>query len=186
MESVLKALTAIAPFLASYPIWTRVLVAGWVILTAATFLALVLTPQIKRNNAAAESASTDDTVVLSVDRIELFGFDDSPNRAVQVFAHVNGTTFRYPSLAGVDWLQVGPDMSPQRFTLPPTSNMYEITFDATLNDGVRLVSQDTDSVKASEIASERRRFSYALHKVGAEKTRSAGIAATVWYTLYRR
>jgi hypothetical protein len=53
-----------------------------------------------------------------------------PGTQVRVTASVNDTEYIYPSVGGVQWLEVGPGMSAQKFRLPPADETYTIRFEA--------------------------------------------------------
>jgi hypothetical protein len=100
--------------------------------------------------AADSSAETDDVedekvpipepipsgtkeVWLIIDGLEFFSAFE--HTEVQVLANVNGTEFIYPSRGGVEWLEVGPSMSPQVFRLPPARDRYVVRFEAKVRVG---------------------------------------------------
>ncbi|MFN8470029.1 MAG: effector-associated domain EAD1-containing protein [Caldilineaceae bacterium] len=65
---------------------------------------------------------------LVVEGMEFFAA--LPGAQVRVTANVNGTEYVYPSVGGVEWLEVGPGMSAQKFRLPPASDEYIVRFAA--------------------------------------------------------
>jgi len=76
------------------------------------------------------SNNTPMDVWMIIEGLEFFSARDGAQ--VRVLANVNGTEFIYPSLAGVEWLQVGPSMSAQIFRLPPANDRYIIRFEASV------------------------------------------------------
>jgi hypothetical protein len=77
-------------------------------------------------NAAAGSGAR--KAWLVVEGMEFFAA--RPGVQVRVTANVNGTEYVYPSVGGVEWLEVGPGMSAQKFRLPPESDEYIVRFEA--------------------------------------------------------
>jgi hypothetical protein len=71
-----------------------------------------------------------DTVFLLISRVRLFYVD--PEAPVKVTAYVNGQTFRYPSVANVEWVTVGEGMSPHTFEIP-RAERYEVRFEMLIN-----------------------------------------------------
>jgi len=65
---------------------------------------------------------------LVVEGMEFFAA--LPGAQVRVTANVNGTEYVYPSVGGVEWLEVGPGMSAQKFRLPPERDEYIVRFEA--------------------------------------------------------
>jgi hypothetical protein len=65
---------------------------------------------------------------LVIERLEFFSA--KPGAQVRVVADINGTEYIYPSLEGVEWVEVGPSMSSQVFKLPPVPDQYIVRFGA--------------------------------------------------------
>jgi len=74
------------------------------------------------------------------------GFGLMKDAYVCVTATVNDVEYIYPSLSGVKWLQVGPEMAPQTFQIP-VRDFYRIRFSAKLRDPV---SDSTDLASVEE------------------------------------
>jgi hypothetical protein len=65
---------------------------------------------------------------LVIEGLEFFAA--LPGAQVRVTAYVNGSEYVYPSAGGVEWLEVGPAMSAQKFRLPPAADEYIVRFEA--------------------------------------------------------
>ena len=196
--------------LASYPTWARTLAAvGFAVGFFTLLLAPRSTPSAKPSDeanaqvpaggaphaptpsevlpppASKESEDQAKSVIppvrdvwLVIERVDLFPPDSSAE--VQVTAFVNDTPFRYPSVAGIEWLRVGPSMSSQRFKLPRSTDGYNIRFEMTLRTGSaekRFASQATEVI--TSFPSEG---SYNLHQVN-RLTRAANVAAAVVFSV---
>jgi hypothetical protein len=60
MKKILETITAIAPFLAPYPTWVKVLISIWVILSAVVMLSLILArPSDKKQEIQLKTTSSD-------------------------------------------------------------------------------------------------------------------------------
>jgi len=173
LESVLR-------FINSYPTWAKVLALGGLILTTAT---LVFAPRTV-SDARAQTNTAHTGAVLRILGVSLFPAD--PSAFIRVTAFVNGTPFRYPSVAGVEWLQVGPSMSPQGFPLPKAEK-YELRFEMDIKSQHsgstrELVSQQVITIAKLPTAGE-----YNLHRKqqqpGVGVTRSASVNAAVRYAV---
>ena len=125
MENLIKGLLAIAPFLAPYPPWVKFVFVGWVGLTAVLLVALILARPVTVPSTAPSSQRD---AWMVIEGMEFFAAKEGAQ--VQVVANVNGTEFVYPSKAGVEWLEIGPSMSPQVFRLPSTPDKYVVRFSA--------------------------------------------------------
>ena len=111
-------------------------------------------------------------MVLDIGPVTLFGVHASS--AARVRATVNGTEFQYPSMRGIEWLEVGPQMSHQQFRLPDAPS-FEVRFGMELDSGEELMSLHTDFVDDLPYSG-----SYVLHEVESGK-RSLGVSAEVSY-----
>ena len=116
---------------------------------------------------------------LVVEGVELFG--RLPDEHVKVTAHVNGTTFVYPDLEGVEWTAVGPAMASQTFLLPTGADRIEIRFEMESRSGLQFKSPDVDVVGPAELPHAG---DYNLHQV-ENRARAAPVSAAVRYTLTR-
>ncbi|MEO8123386.1 MAG: toll/interleukin-1 receptor domain-containing protein [Burkholderiales bacterium] len=122
-------------------------------------------------------------------RIEgITAFNLIPTATVRVTAHVNGTPFHYPSLAGIDWLDVAPTMSSQTFRLPAAAK-YEIRFEMEtkgnrdLPTGVPYVSQETILVDRFPFKGEYNVFQ--ARREGTTMSRAGGPGAAVRFSVDR-
>jgi len=153
MDTLIKWISTLAPFLATYPPFVKVIFSAWVLLTAVGLICLVLA---KPGSAVKESEDKNETAAVTqaqapaapggrsdvpkdvwmiIDGSEFFAAREGAQ--VRVIADVNGTELTYPSRAGVEWLEVGPSMSSQLFKLPPTKERYLIRFKADVRVPVR-------------------------------------------------
>ena len=184
IEKVTKGISALIPFLAAYPPWVKVLFSAWVLLSAALLLALLLargtavnrTSENNSHPAASESGSR--PLWFSIDGVDLFGGLEGGK--VKVVAKINGLEYRYPSLEGVEWMEVGPTMSSQQFRLPRAEEGYSVRFTMTLKkngETVRLVSQRTDHFAKAPFHGR-----YSVYRVGEENSRAASVDAQIEYT----
>ena len=165
------------------------------ILTAVTGLIVGLN-QVGLIGGGGEPSNTTKGVWLEIRRVELFG--QLANSEVQVTGTVNDSEYVYPSLEGVQWMEAGPDMSSQLFSLP-RSEQYRVRFRALVRgegpvavevgghggealvrgggEEVQLISLKEDIVE--DLPFEGR---YRLHEqVG--RTRRAGVRATIHYVI---
>lgn len=184
IEKLTKGISALIPFLAAYPPWVKVLFSAWVLLSAALLLALLLARGTMANTAtdndssAAAPESVSKPLWFSIDGVDLFGGLEGGK--VKVVANINGLEYRYPSLEGVEWMEVSPTMSSQQFRLPRAEDGYSVRFTMTLKKNgevVRLVSQRTDHFDTPPFNGR-----YSVYRVGEENTRSASVEAQIEYT----
>jgi hypothetical protein len=152
----MESFEAFFKFLNSYPVWAKGCVLASIVFA---LLVLVFAP---RDEASESSNSTqadiqkhppssqeDQPIFLTIRSIRLF--PDDSNSEVQVLAIVNGTTFVHPSVGGVKWMKVGPDMSVKRIELPH-SNRYDIRFEMRFRGGSSLAGNHVNHVEASRIS----------------------------------
>ncbi len=136
MEKIIKWIADLAPFLAPYPGFVKLLFVAWVGLGAALFVSLILarpagTPVTAQpKDKMAETGTAKKEAWMVIEGLEFFAA--RPGAQVRVVANVNGTEFIYPSRGGVEWLEVGPSMSAQIFRLPPARERYIVRFEATV------------------------------------------------------
>lgn len=95
---------------------------------------------------------------------------------------VNDTRHTYPSLGGVEWIELGRGMSQHRFRIPAAQS-YKVRFEMSVRGdaGARhFISQDTDVFEALPHNGR-----YDLHEV-VGGTRARPISATIVYRVARR
>lgn len=191
-------------FLNSYPVWAKACVVTGVVFS---ILVLVFAPRSSGQNDAPPQRAVlqppppktgfaviiqpvERPIFLTIKGIKLF--PDDPNVEVQVRAIVNGTTFVHPSVGGVKWMKVGPDMSEKRIELP-RSDRYDIRFEMTLRNGGSFVgtgAKRLEAEHASQTGSQLVRtvwqlpFSeeYKLYDIVGQ-SRAPSVRATVSYTV---
>ena len=165
----MDSIEGLLKFLSAYPAWAKLLVLG----NMACIAGVLLFARAPVPDAEAQQPGA---YALRIKAVDLFPPSDQAQ--VQVSAFVNGTEFRYPSLADVEWLRVGPAMAGQVFKLP-RAERYELRFEMRKKSGgniVHLVSQETVSLAKPTAGS------YALYGFDPEsKTRDATVRAQVSY-----
>jgi hypothetical protein len=164
-----------------------VVFSAWVILTATFIIGLALgkpsAPETGNMNGSTPNPpgreTEDQRIWLVVEGVDAYEIE---NAVVKVVANVNGTKYVYPTLEGIEWMEVGPSMAPQKFLLPK-ANKYEISFSMKVRQGNRVrdfVSVEKISVKATDAKS----FSsqYDLHSKDGG-VRAASVSAAVRFKL---
>lgn len=103
---------------------------------------------------------------------------------VRVEAHINSTTYRHPRIGGVQWLQVGPEMTKQTLQLPKSDD-YTVRFEAFTKfpdeDGEGRLSSSQEVVVIERVPFEG---TYRLYSVSGA-TRAAGASVEIDYRLYQ-
>jgi hypothetical protein len=140
----------------------------------------------EKKPAAVKESITSPSTYLRIDGITAFNLIPTPT--VRVTAYVNGTQFHYPSLAGIEWLDVAPSMSSQTFRLP-AAERYEIRFEmetkgnANVPPGVPYVSQETVIVDKLPFKGEYNVFQ--ARREGTTMSRAGGPGAAVRFSIER-
>jgi hypothetical protein len=167
-EVDMETIKSFIEFLNSYPLWAKLFAFSGLLITVGTLIFAPRTITEKDNGNAK--------VFLKIQRVKLFPSD--PNAEIQVYAFVNGTKYQYPSVADIEWLKVGPSMSPGIFEIP-RSDTYEVRFEAMLRGSVpvRLVSQEVLQISELPYSDE-----YGLHKTEMT-TRDASVSASVRFSM---
>jgi len=177
MGNFVETIKSLAPFLASYPAWVRVLFSVWAAATLALLLVLILarTP----GQDVAEGA-TQDSVFLIIRNVTAYALEEPV--LVRVTAKVNGLAFVYPSGTEAQWIEVGPSMSPQKFALPRSRSGYEVSFTMVAKlrtREVKFISQWKEHVTLLPFTSE-----YEVHGFDPQSnSRSATVDAVIMYQL---
>jgi hypothetical protein len=129
---------AAVKFFGTYPSWAKIaMLIGLIV----TFGVALLAP--RTGGSASQHFAL----------LKIYGVNSDalpPDSMVRVTAIVNGKAYIYPSLAGVDWLRVGPTMSSQSFPLSQTPP-YEVRFEmeartSGASAAKRYVSQETVTI----------------------------------------
>jgi hypothetical protein len=147
-------ISKLTPFLAPYPSWVKILFSTWVILTAVFLIALVVSKpssQTDANNDGNTNSSSNtlgqgaegQRIWLIIEGVDLYG---GGKGRVKVTANVNGTKFVYPTLEGIEWIEVGPSMASQKFLLP-VAEQYEISFSMKVQQGHQIKVLEDDPIK---------------------------------------
>lgn len=182
MTKFFETLNSFIPFLDQYPHWVKILFASWILLSSILLMSFVLarSPDTDSSNVVPIAGiETEQEVWLVIKNAELFGTSLSGGH-IRVTAIVNQNEYDYPSLAGVEWLEVGPQMSSQQFKIPTRDEGYEVRFSMRLKNGeeiIKLESQETLHIQ--DLPNEG---GFNLHKVN-EGVRSASVSARVNYKL---
>ena len=168
-------LEGLQKFFASYPLWARALAGTGL---AITFFTLVLVP---RGSSRPQSVSGTDTWLI-IKGVEIFG--RYPGAQAKVTAIVNDTKYLYPSVGGVEWLGVGPTMSPQQFKLPrPGPNGYEIRFEMLLREADVLDrTRSFTSVKSVYVKTLPFDGDYEVH-LFEERVRGPGVEGRIRFSV---
>lgn len=192
-------LDTIIKLLSSYPLWAKLCLAASV---SFAFVVLLAAPRNgtdrsanadpSRSNAPSNPAVSANSGRISLTIIGVRLFPDDPNADVQVVAVVNGTSYVYPSVDGVVWLKVGPDMARKIIDLPEAP-IYQIKFQMRIRGGAKLASNEEQNLHADR--SERAESQlvnnitklpfyedYKLYEVNGD-TRSAAVRAIVSYSI---
>lgn len=116
---------------------------------------------------------------LIVEGVETYQYEEI---AVRLTAKVNGLEFIYPSETGAEWMKVGPEMSSQRFELPPARHGYDVSFTMTAQADSRtleFISQWKEHVTKVPFKGK-----YNLHAFDPQsRTRGREVQAVVTYSL---
>jgi hypothetical protein len=170
LDNLTKWVSTLAPFLAPYPAWVKAAFVIFVLSGAAWFVGLVIAPTA----TSEKPPSSGETAWLTIKGVTAFG---SYGDDIRVTATVNGINYIYPTLPGVTWMEIGPDMAPQIFQIP-VRELYSVRFSAQTKGGSSLASVEeqrvvgtTDGIKA-----------YGLRGVSGG-VRSAPVAVEVRYTI---
>jgi hypothetical protein len=188
MEKIIKTISDLAPFLASYPSWLKVLFSIWIFLGAVLFVGFVLAKQQSPSTDKQQSNNINNTITeenkLIIRGVKAYEFQNESVK-VKVIATVNGIKYVYPSGTKAEWLEIGKNMSAQSFILPPTKNSYDISFTmVTLHEGkeIEMISQWVESIKNLPFNGE-----YELHAYHpASKTRSGNVSASILYEIIKQ
>jgi len=183
MEKIIRTISALAPFLAAYPTWVKALFAAWIIIGAVLFVALVFGKQQSSSVTQARTNNSGSVETLLIVRgVRAYNLQFNEGVKVKVVANVNGNKFVYPSGTQAEWLEIGQNMSPQKFVLPPMKNGYDVKFTmTTLYEGkeTEMISQWVESIKNLPFAGQ-----YELHAFHpASRTRSGEVSASVMYEI---
>jgi hypothetical protein len=180
----MEVIEAILRFLNSYPVWAKGCVVGGIL-----FSVLVLVFASREDASTQSKKDQSGPTFLKLKGVTLFPED--PSAEVQVLAIVNGISFEHPSVGGVKWMRVGPDMSQKLIELP-AAQRYDIRFEMRLRNGTAFSGQGSKHLEAYTIergagAQEIRVVTrlpysndYKLYDV-VGVTRSASVRAVVSY-----
>ncbi|PKH03138.1 hypothetical protein CXF72_08110 [Psychromonas sp. MB-3u-54] len=178
-------------FINSYPIWAKTGIFAGIIVSISI---AVFAPRgsIAESSAVSKSKATiDSRVLLLIEDIKLFPANE--NIDIQLYAVVNGTKYKHPSVAGVEWMKVGPNMSHQLIELPKADG-YEIRFELKYKGGsvveesaTNLVAKEFEHM-ASQMVTQVLALpfteTYNLYKI-KEGSRDSSVSSSVKYTLYQ-
>jgi len=148
-------------------------IVGSVIVAAA----IALMPRLLGDSGDSGDPQPTADAWLVIESVESFG---GPQE-VRVLAFVNGTEFVYPSIGGVEWLEVGPSMSAGKFKLP-RSTEYEVRFEMNDAGGNSYISQERAIVRARDLPFQGE---YNVHKV-SDGSRVAPVSAAIRFKVTRQ
>lgn len=163
--------------------WARLLVLACVAISVGT---LVLTPRSANPQSAkvpapaVETAKKERQAFMRIKPIKLF--PDRPTAEVQLSVYVNGTEFRHPSVAGVEWMKVGPAMSEKTIELPPAPR-YDVRFEMRMRDGPKGKTTFRAAQKITYISTLPFSEEYSLYEIDSG-SRAAAVSALVAYEVY--
>jgi hypothetical protein len=186
----METIEAAIRFLNAYPVWAKACVVSAFIFSLLVLVFAQREPasaQSKKEPTVTEKSSQ---ILLKINGVKLFPEDS--NAEVQVLAIVNGITFAHPSVGGVKWMNVGPDMSQKLIELP-AAQRYDIRFEMRFRNGSTFSGKESKQLEASPVAragsqmisSIRHlpyREDYKLYDIAGE-TRSASVRAIVSYEI---
>lgn len=163
--------------------WARLLVLTCVAISIGT---LVLAPRsalpqpAKTPTPPSEVQKKERQAFMRIRPIKLF--PDRPTAEVQLSVYVNGTEFRHPSVAGVEWMKVGPAMSEKIIELPPAPR-YDVRFEMRMRDGPKGKTTFRAAQKITYITSLPFSEEYSLYEIDSG-SRAAAVSALVSYEVY--
>ncbi|MCJ2085036.1 hypothetical protein MKK88_03370 [Methylobacterium sp. E-005] len=100
----------------------------------------------------------------------------------QITINVNGANYRYPSQAGVQWLELGINMVQEIYELP-NSDDYRLSFSALISDPSsksqpqQLASQGADVVSSKSIPVQK---SYAMYPINSSSHASSAVSVIIY------
>jgi hypothetical protein len=157
------------PFIEPYPTWVKALLSVWLIFSAVCIAALLVTQPAKR-------ASAEENAWLRISEVK---FSDRSSVPVRVYAKVNGTTYTYPSVGGVQWVETGPRMAAGTFKIT-AAETYILSFSMETDQDMRFASQETVILKKSDLPAPR---DYRLYVIKPSQTRAPDPTAAVSFIL---
>jgi hypothetical protein len=135
--------------------------------------------QSTKSTTAVAEPKKGQQVFLRVRPIKLF--PDRSNAEVQLSIFVNGTEYKHASVAGVEWMKVGPAMSEKIIELP-VAPRYDMRFEMRLREGPTLKTQQQASQQITPVKTLPYSEEYNLYQVD-NGSRGAGISAVVPYEI---
>jgi hypothetical protein len=186
----MEMIEAAIQFLNAYPVWARVCVLSGIVFSALVLVFAQRGPTAAQDKKATLAANKNGPIFLKIKGVKLF--PDDSNAEVQVLAIVNGTTFVHPSVGGVKWMKVGPDMSQKSIELP-VAQRYDIRFEMRLRNGSTFSGKGSKQLEASPVARAASQMissithlpyseDYKLYDIVGE-TRAASVHAVVSYEI---
>jgi len=142
LDTLTKWVGTLAPFIAPYPSWVKFAFVLFVFSGATWFVGLV----VAAPTGSAKRPQGEETAWLTIKGVTAFGRGNG--QGVRVTATVNGLEYIYPTLPGVEWLQIGPEMAPQSYQIP-VRDSYTVRFAAELRNGSSLVSVEEQHLSST-------------------------------------
>lgn len=182
----MDTILAFLKFVDSYPSWAKIAIVAGLLFSLAVAL---LSPRSGSTNGGIENEKT---TYLRIGEVKLYPSDE--NTDIQIYAIVNSTRYKHPSVGGVEWMKVGPSMSHKIIELPE-SEMYSIRFELKYKTGAvdstgetMNITTETDDMMMSQLVERIVEYpfseTYNLYKVN-DSTRASSVSASVEYSLYQ-
>ena len=157
--------------------WARILVLVCVGIVGGT---LVLAERSGTTQPPKLTTPKERPIFMRIKPIKLF--PDRSAAEVQLSVFVNGTEYRHPSVAGVEWMKVGPAMSEKTIEIPAASR-YEVRFEMRMRDGPKGKTTLRAAQKITYITALPFSEEYSLYDIDG-MSRAAGVSALVSYEVY--
>ena len=191
----IESIEKILDFLNSYPNWAKYSVCVGVFFIVSILVFAQRQTVVKASVENMDSASSRGPGYLPTKYLEIKGvklFPSDPDAQVQVYAIVNETRYRHPAVAGIEWLNVGPNMDTKTIELPE-ADRYEIRFELKERNGEDISGETTVVEGTPDMTSNVIRFvmdlpyseEYKLYPINGN-VRSANVGATVSFTIYEK
>lgn len=185
----MATIEAFLKFVDSYPAWAKLAIVAGLLFSLAVVL---LSPRSGNTNSAATDENSEKTTFLRIGEVKLYPSDE--NIDIQIYAIVNNTRYKHPSVGGVEWMKAGPSMSPKIIELPD-SDTYSIRFELKYKTGGAgsageslNITMARDEMMISQVEQRIVEYpfseTYKLYKVN-DNSRASSVSASVDYTLYQ-
>jgi hypothetical protein len=145
----------------------------------------------KETNTNQSTTTTTTVIYLRIKGVQVF--PEADGTYVHVRAKVNGIVYDYPSVGGVNWMEVGPSMGGKIIEIPAATS-YRISFELQMKNGpafggresFKRVTESAPQNYSSNIATPVTTLpfseNYNLYKVDGDR-RGAAVGAHISYEL---